>query len=205
LRRELEEAGITVTRVEPIESAEDTVTNMDSAVARMRSSGAQAIIATNPILLVFGRLSASRQRWNAPWNGLAAWSKLVTDACGRTCDDVVLTESAGLSFIDRDTPQMRQYRQVLARRYPGGELTGHTLAAWVGMQLLVEVLERTGPNRRAFLKALESIRGLDLGTTAPLTFGPDRHMGATATVLLRLDNGRYVAASGPVNYGEAGQ
>jgi branched-chain amino acid transport system substrate-binding protein len=203
LERELKAVGITVTSEERIESEESTVTSMDSAVARMRSSGAQAVIATNPVLLVFGRLAASRQQWNVPWRGLAAWSKLVTDACGRTCDDVVMTESAGLSFIDRNTAQMRQYKAVMARRYPGGEITGHTLAAWVGMQLLVEVLRRTGPDRRAFLRRMESLHDLDLGTTAPLDFNPDRHMGATADVLLGIKNGRYVAVTGPVNYGEA--
>jgi hypothetical protein len=47
------------------------------------------------------------------------------------------------------------------------------------------------------------VRNLDLGTTAPLRFGPDRHMGATASVILRITDGKYEAASGPVSYGEA--
>ena len=42
-----------------------------------------------------------------------------------------------------------------------------------------------------------------LGTTAPLTFGPDRHMGATADMIIGLQNGDYVPIAGPVNYGEA--
>jgi hypothetical protein len=155
------------------------------------------------VLVTFGRLSASRQGWNVPWVGLAAWSHLVSDACGRQCDGLVLTESAGLSFVDRDSPQMRQYRNTLARRYPGAQLTGHTLAAWAGMQLLTEIVRRSGPNRPAFIRELESVRNLDLGTTAPLRFGPDRHMGATASVLLKLRKGKYIAVTKPISYGEA--
>jgi ABC-type branched-subunit amino acid transport system substrate-binding protein len=203
LRPEFARAGITIVDEEKVAAEEDAVTNMDSIVTRMRARGAQAIVSTNPVLLVYGRLAASRQSWNAKWVGLAAWSKLVTDACGHTCDDSLITETAGLSFINRDTPQMKQYRAVLARRYPGGEVTGLTLGAWVGMQLTSYVLARTGPDRQAFLHAMESISDLDLGTTAPLTFGPDRHMGATADMIIGLHNGEYVPIAGPVNYGEA--
>jgi len=203
LRKEFARAGITIVDEEPVAAEEDAVTGMDSAVTRMRARGAEAIASTNPVLLVYGRLAASRQNWNAKWIGLAAWSKLVTDACGHTCDGTLITESAGLSFVDRNTPQMQQYRAVMARRYPGGELSGHTLAAWVGMQLTSYVLAETGPVRSAFIAATEQIRNLDLGTTAPLTFGPDRHMGATADMILTLQNGQYAVLAGPVNYGEA--
>jgi branched-chain amino acid transport system substrate-binding protein len=203
LRPEFARAGITIVDEEPVQAEEDAVTNMDSIVTRMRTRGAQAIVTTNPVLLVYGRLAASRQNWSAKWVGLAAWSKLVTDACGHTCDDTLITETAGLSFTTRNTPQMRQYQAVLARRYPGGELTGLTLGAWVGMQLTSYVLAETGPDRAAFLRGMEAIRNLDLGTTAPLTFGPDRHMGATADMIIGLHDGDYVQIAGPVNYGEA--
>ena len=114
----------------------------------------------------------------------------------------MLTETAGLSFTDRPSPQMRQFLDVMARRYPGGRTTGHELAAWVGMQLLTETLRRSGPDRRAFIRTLETTTGLDLGTTSPLTFTPDRHLGGTASTLLRLKNGRYVRASDPLSFGE---
>jgi branched-chain amino acid transport system substrate-binding protein len=203
LRKEFARQGLRIVDEEPVNAEEDAVTNMDSIVTNMRTRGAQAVVATNPVLLVYGRLAASRQSWDVKWLGLAAWSKLVTDACGHTCDDLLITESAGLSFIDRNTPQMRQYKEVLARRYPGGEITGHTLAAWVGMQLFSYGLALTGPDRTAFIAAIEHAHDLDLGTTAPMTFGPDRHMGATADMILTLRDGRYVALAGPVNYGEA--
>lgn len=204
LRRELGREGVTVVDEAPVEAAEEAVTNMDSIIVRMRARGADGVVATNPVLLIYGRLAAARQGWNsAQWVGPAAWSRLVETSCARTCDDIVLTDTAGLSFIDRPSPQMREYRDVLGRRYPGGELTGHTLAAWVGMQLFSEVFAATGPDRAAFLAAMNRVTNLDLGTTSPLTFNPDRHLGGTASVLLRLKGGRYVAVSGPLSFGEA--
>lgn len=203
LKRELGKQGVEVVDEEPVAAAEEAVTNMDSIVTRMRARGAQGALATNPVLLIYGRLAASRQAWNVPWVGEAAWSRLVEDSCGGTCDDLVLTDTAGLSYVDRDTPQMRQFRDTMARRYPGGEFTGHTLAAWVAMQLVIEVLSKTGPDRKAFLGALERVRNLDLGTTSPLTFTPDRHLGGSASVLLKLKGGKYIRVSEPLNFGEA--
>jgi branched-chain amino acid transport system substrate-binding protein len=203
LARELEKEGVQVVDRAPIEAAEEAVTSMDSVVARMRSRGADGVVATNPVLVIYGRLAASRQGWQVPWVGPAAWSRLVEDSCGATCDDLVLTDTAGLSYPDRQTPQMRQFIDTMARRYPGADTTGHTLAAWVGMQLVSEAVARSGPDRRAFLQTIESFRNLDLGTTSPLTFGPDRHLGGSASILLRLKGGKYVRASDPLNFGEA--
>lgn len=203
LRRELEREGVEVVAEESVDAAEEAVTNMDAIVTRMRSQGAEGVVATNPVLVIYGRLASSRQRWNAQWIGPAAWSQLVEESCGATCDDYVLTDTAGLSYIDRNTPQMQQFLDTMRRRYPGGQITGHTLAAWVGMQVTSEAIVRAGgADRRAFLRALETFRNLDLGTTSPLTFTPDRHMGGSASILLRLKGGRYIRVSEPLNFGE---
>ena len=204
LERELKKEGVEVVDKEPVEAAEDAVTNMDSIIIRMRTRGAEAALATNPVILIYGRLAAARQNWNVSWVGLAAWSRLGEEGCGRTCDDLVLTDTAGLSFVDRKSPQMQQYIDTLARRYPGGELTGHTLAAWIGMQLTVEVLARLpSPDRAAFIRTLNGIRNLDLGTSSPLTFSPDRHLGGSASTLLKFKDGKYIRVSDPLNFGEA--
>lgn len=203
LEEELNKEGIEVVRKEPVESSEDAVTSMDSAVTRMRLAGAEGVVATNPVLLAFGREASDRQEWHVPWYGPAAWSELLEEGCGTVCDDVVFTDTAGLSYIDRPSPQMREFHDVMSRRYPGGARTGHELAAWVGMQLFAEILGRTGPDAEAFLAEMLSVRNLDLGTTSPLTFTPDRHMGGTQTVLLQLKDGKYVRASEPLNYGYA--
>jgi branched-chain amino acid transport system substrate-binding protein len=204
LRRELAREGVTVVDEEPVPAAEDAVTNMDSVAIRMRTRGATGVLATNPVLLIFGRLAAARQGWPVPWVGEAAWSQLVEDGCGTTCDDLVLTDTAGLSYTDRDSPQMHQYLDTMARRYPGGQISGHTLAAWVGMQLTVEALARLQTiDRGAFLRTMNQLANLDLGTTSPLTFSPDRHLGGSASILLKLKGGHYVRVSDPLNFGEA--
>jgi len=201
LKEEFAKEGIEVVAEEPIRAAEEAVTSMDAAITRMRAAGALGAVATNPVLLAFGRLAADRQGWQVPWYGPAAWSHLLEGACGKTCDDIVFTDTAGMSYPDIGTPQMREFLDTLRRRYPEGKATGHELAAWVAMQLFAEILARTGPDADAFIAAMETTRGLDLGTTSPLVFSPDRHMGGTSTILLKLEGGRFVQASPPLNFG----
>ena len=204
LKHELEARGVEVTAEEQIEAAEEAVTNMDSVVAKIRTSGAQGVVAMNPAVLIFGRLAARRQQWHVPWVGPAAWTDLVEEGCGATCDEVVYTDTAGMSYIDRDSPQMREFHETMSRRYPDGQHTGHTLGAWVGMQLFAHVLAGIpSADRRGFVEAIERVRNLDLGTTGPITFGPDRHMGGSRSVVLQLRGGKFVRSTEPLDYGES--
>ncbi|HEX7215969.1 MAG TPA: hypothetical protein VF578_17290, partial [Methylomirabilota bacterium] len=53
---------------------------------------------------------------------------------------------------------------------------------------------RTGANasRQGFRQALESLRGLDLGIGAPLTFTSERHQGLDSVYFTRVDGERWV-------------
>jgi len=61
----------------------------------------------------------------------------------------------------------------------------------------VEALRRAGanPTRQSFKQALESLRNLDLGIGAPLTFTPERHQGLDSVYFTRVENERWVPIS----------
>ena len=42
------------------------------------------------------------------------------------------------------------------------------------------------------MQALESLRNLDLGIGAPLTFGAERHQGLDSVYFTRVEGGRWV-------------
>ena len=69
-----------------------------------------------------------------------------------------------------------------------------SLEGFVNAKVIVEALQRTGPQptRTAFRQALESIRNLDLGIGAALTFGPERHQGLDSVYFTRVEDGRWV-------------
>jgi ABC-type branched-subunit amino acid transport system substrate-binding protein len=60
--------------------------------------------------------------------------------------------------------------------------------------VIVEGLRRAGPHptRAGFRQALESLRSLDLGIGAPLTFGPERHQGLDNVYFTHVEKDRWV-------------
>jgi len=108
-------------------------------------------------------------------------------------DDVTLpgvVEYRGL--MDRYNPQLPttlRDDKYLPQRYSFISLEGY-----VNARVVVEAMRRAGPNptRMSFRQALESLRGLDLGIGASLTFSPERHQGLDSVYFTRVDGDRWV-------------
>jgi len=64
----------------------------------------------------------------------------------------------------------------------------------VNAKVIVEGLRRAGPQptRAAFRAALESLRNVELGIGAPVTFSSERHQGLDSVYFTRVDNERWV-------------
>jgi hypothetical protein len=60
--------------------------------------------------------------------------------------------------------------------------------------VVAEGLRRAGhnPTRASLRQALESMRNVDLGIGAPLSFGPERHQGLDSVYFTRVEAGRWV-------------
>jgi hypothetical protein len=79
-------------------------------------------------------------------------------------------------------------------RYAAQPLSFISLEGFINAKVVVEALRRAGPHpTRASLRGgLESMKNVDLGIGAPLTFGPDRHQGLSGVYFTRVENGRWV-------------
>lgn len=93
-------------------------------------------------------------------------------------------------------PVAVRFREALRRYFPGESPDFISMEGYVAGSLLVEGLRRAGRmvNSESIIDALESIRGLDLGLGAPVSFGPSEHQASHqvwGTVLER--NGQYRA------------
>lgn len=82
-----------------------------------------------------------------------------------------------------------KYRQALAKYFPEQQPSFGSLEGFIAASLLVEGLRRnTGPlTADGVVDALESIQNLDLGTGAPLSYGPSRHQASNKVWGARLD------------------
>jgi ABC-type branched-subunit amino acid transport system substrate-binding protein len=69
-----------------------------------------------------------------------------------------------------------------------------SLEGYVNARVITEALKRAGANagRPAFRQALESLRGLDVGIGAPVTFTSERHQGLDSVYFTRVEGDRWV-------------
>jgi ABC-type branched-subunit amino acid transport system substrate-binding protein len=72
------------------------------------------------------------------------------------------------------------YQEQLKKYAPSERPDFVSLEGFLAGELLVEGLRRAGPNAdtEKVIDALENIRGLDLGTGAPISFGMSEHQGS---------------------------
>jgi hypothetical protein len=96
------------------------------------------------------------------------------------------------ALMDKHNPQVPEALRDTA--YVPQKYSFISLEGYVNARVIVEALRRAGATagRPAFRQALESLRGLDLGIGAPLTFTAERHQGLDSVYFTRVDGDRWV-------------
>ena len=98
-----------------------------------------------------------------------------------------------------DEPGIVEYRRLMSRYYPEHPLNRYSLYGYVFGRLVVEGLERAGPDldESAFLDAMESIADWDSGgILPPVSFSADSHHAQTAGFICELRDEQFVPLSG---------
>lgn len=96
------------------------------------------------------------------------------------------------ALMDKHNPQMPE--AIRDATYAPQKYSFISLEGYVNARVIVEALRRAGANatRQSFRQALESLRGLDVGIGAPVTFTPERHQGLDSVYFTRVDGERWV-------------
>jgi len=98
-----------------------------------------------------------------------------------------------------DVPGIVEYRRLMAAFFPDEQLNRYSLYGYVFGKLVVEGLERAGPEltQQRFLDAMESIRDWDSGGIMPaVNFSSSDHHAQDAGFICELEDGRFRALSG---------
>jgi hypothetical protein len=87
-------------------------------------------------------------------------------------------------------PAALENLRALAAKYklPQGHVAAQ-ISAYVSAQLLVEGLKRAGRDlsREKLIAALEGLYEYDTGLTPPLTYGPNRRVGAAGAYIINVE------------------
>ncbi len=189
--------------------------DMGPAVRGLRQAGAEVVLCTGAYqgCGAFVR-SARDQDWNVPITNVsfvgsdAMLALLIAHGrtSGRDYTPALINSQVVPSYDDTSLPAVVEYRAAMDRqrplvpetlrdaKYAPQPLSFISLEGFINAKVIVEALRRAGPSptRASLRAALESMRVMDLGIGAPLTFGPERHQGLDNVYFTRVENGRWV-------------
>jgi ABC-type branched-subunit amino acid transport system substrate-binding protein len=189
--------------------------DMAVAVKTLREAGVDVILCTGAYQGCGAFIRAARDAgWRVPISNLsfvgsdALLELLVTHGrrTGRDYTRGLVNSEVMPSHDDVRLPGVRDYRALMERHHPqlppalrGTDTaplaySAISLEGCVNARVIVEALRRAGPRatRRRYREALESLRDLDLGIGAPLSFGLDRHQGLDNVYFTSVEDGRWV-------------
>jgi ABC-type branched-subunit amino acid transport system substrate-binding protein len=112
----------------------------------------------------------------------------------RYANGVIVTQV--VPAVDSYASTILKYKTALAKYFPGVLPDYVSLEGYVAGTLLLEGLKRAGRqlDTEKLVEALESVRDLDMGLGAPISFGPTEHQGSHKVWGTQLNEyGRYQA------------
>jgi ABC-type branched-subunit amino acid transport system substrate-binding protein len=123
---------------------------------------------------------------NVSFVGSDALAEALNLTAPKYAEGVIVTQV--VPFHGSSATGVLRYRERLAQFFPEERPGFVSLEGYIAANLLCTALEKAGPDltTEKLVDALESIRNLDLGLGAPITFGPSEHQGSHrvwATVL----------------------
>jgi branched-chain amino acid transport system substrate-binding protein len=192
--------------------------DMSAAVTAIREAGCDAVLCTGAYQGCAAFVRSARDAGftvpisNVSFVGSDAMLALLVKhgrAKERDYTRALVNSQVVPSYDDPSLPGVAEYRALMDKHnpivpeavrdsgYSAQRYSFISLEGYINARVIVEGLRRAGANlsRQTFRQALESLRGLDLGIGAPLTFTPERHQGLDSVYFTRVDGDRWVPVS----------
>src|SRR5437870_9305341 len=132
----------------------------------------------------------------------ATYDLFVAAAQGGVTEGLYAMGLTDMPYRDTLSPAAQQWFDRYKDRYKNepniGAVYGHVAA-----DLTAVALDKAGPNLSldSFVKALESIKGYrDIFNGPEVSFGPDKHQGASSSFLAVVKGGRWVRLTDPLTF-----
>jgi hypothetical protein len=129
---------------------------------------------------------------NISFVGSDALAEDLKETAPKYAEGVIVTQV--VPFHGSNATGVLRYREHLAHFFPEERPGLVSLEGYIAAKLLCEALDKTGPDltSEGLVDALESIRNVDLGLGALITFGPSEHQGSHKVWATVLDaNGEF--------------
>ena len=103
--------------------------------------------------------------------------------------------------LSTSTPAMKEYRDALAKYFPNEKPDYVSLFGFAMTKIALEAIRRIeGPvNRQTLVSAMNSLRSYDSGILPPVSYSPERHLGATTIQRVVAQSNQWVSVGTPVD------
>jgi ABC-type branched-subunit amino acid transport system substrate-binding protein len=215
INRALKAKGLTIVAQTTYERNVPYETNMDQQVSALKAAGAQAVIAVGAYNQCAAFIRDARNSdWNVPIANLSfvgadqLLSKLVVEerASGKKMTSHLVNSQVIPSWYDTSNPLVQEYSAMMDLydpklpadlqdpNYKPAKYSFGSLEGYLNAKLFVAILKKVPAEltREAFVKAAESMRGLEIGTGTPLSFSPDNHQASNQVFFTTVQNGQWV-------------
>ena len=100
-----------------------------------------------------------------------------------------------------NNPAMKEYRDALAKYSPSEKADYVSLFGFGMTKIALEAIRRIeGPvNRQTLVSAMNSLRNYDSGIFPPVSYSPERHLGATTVQRVIAQGGQWVPVGTPID------
>jgi len=189
--------------------------DMAPAVAVLRHAGCDVVLCTGAYQGCGAFVRAARDAgWSVPISNLSfvgseamlALLVKLSKSAGRDYTRALVNSQVMPSYDDLSLPGVAEYRALIDkhnptlpealrdRGYVPQRYSFISLEGFVNAKVVAEALRRAGnnPTRASLRQSLESLRDLDLGIGAPLSFGPERHQGLDSVYFTRVEGDHWV-------------
>jgi ABC-type branched-subunit amino acid transport system substrate-binding protein len=190
--------------------------DMTVAVNALREAGVDVVLCTGAYQGCGAFVKSARDLgWSIPISNVsfvgsdAMLALLVAHSArtGRDYTRALINSQVVPSYDDLGLPAVAEYRALMAKhepkvpdalqdaKYPPARHSFISLEGFVNAKVIAEAVRRAGtnPTRATLREALESLRNLDVGIGAAVTFTPERHQGLDNVYFTRVDQARWVA------------
>jgi branched-chain amino acid transport system substrate-binding protein len=189
--------------------------DMRPAVDALRQANVDVVLCTGAYQGCGAFIRAARDAgWKVPISNVSfvgsdAMLRLLAThgrARGKDYTRALINSQVVPSYDDPSLPAVAEYRRLMERHGPAipealrdpsyvpQSTSFISLEGFVNAKVIVEGLRRAGPNptRLGLRQALESLRNVDIGIGAPLSFSRERHQGLDDVYFTRVENDRWV-------------
>ena len=117
---------------------------------------------------------------------------------GKTGQGVIITQVVPPPVLDNNQNSnlagVVEYTRFMSQYFPESKPNFAGLEGYINARVLVEGLKRAGRDltRAKFIRALESVKDLDLGISNRISFGQNDHQGLDRVYFTEIDNGQLV-------------